>query len=533
MDPGTILAIVSLGLQVIKLADSVIETFDRVQNAPQELRDFRQAVVRLQRHFELLKADSRSSATDFLDENDAHEIQDTLMLCEKLLQDHIELQKKNLVNSVIRGVWTIRNNQNLVRYKDRIEKHYIQILLPCWLNSIGRAPRDPPPPAEHELKTEQMEQMEQINNTPLVPPQQLQNISDKLKELETAGCREDVEKTLRAIDLELRKCRIQGRELGLLGEEHIDPVEDPEHPIQREIKRRDSLEFQPARTTLYLESAPKQHRKLKLESLHIMARDDESRILQYRNKNIGATIHVTHIVPYGSIPWTPDKTSKRVSFLKNHLITVVDPEGYHLYRLDPKYKFEDQEACEKFQSVLRERELSGAFEAVEIKMGKQIVARRQMIRFWHRAGDNGATINTLTFYISSVGRPGDHEELDLAGFEHTATILRPRRLSLGKTESNSVDLRPSNPNSRRLHIKFDTSEEAGKFKAKFEAMHNEIHPAPLSSGSGSTVTESTLAPTPSITSPSPSCLPRLSLDMKSQGEDLGSAFDLYKPQYES
>lgn len=207
-----------------------------------------------------------------------------------------------------------------------------------------------------------------------------------------------------------------------------------------------------------------------------MARDDESRILQYQNDD--CTIHVTHVgtvvhvppredswltrlVPYGSIPWTRNKSSKRVSFLKKHLVTVVDSEGYHIYRLDPKYKFEDREACDRFQSTLREREVCGAFEAVEIKVDGRIVARRQMLRFWRRVERNGTTTNTITFYISSGTSAGEHDEINLAELQSSVTVPRIRRLSwdIGRrVESNSVDLMPSLRGSRQFHIKFETDE---------------------------------------------------------------------------
>ncbi|KAF5573207.1 hypothetical protein FPCIR_14051 [Fusarium pseudocircinatum] len=158
-------------------------------------------------------------------------------------------------------------------------------------------------------------------------------------------------------------------------------------------------------------------------------------------------------VPYGSIPWTRNKSSKRVSFLKKHLVTVVDGEGYHIYRLDPKYKFEDGEACDKFQSTLRERELCGAFEAVEIKVDGRIVARRQMLRFWRRVERDGSSA-------------GEHDEVNLAELQSSVTIPRIRRLSwdIGKrVESNSVDLMPFLRGSRQFHLKFETDQ--GQFSS--------------------------------------------------------------------
>ncbi|ENH73440.1 hypothetical protein FOC1_g10008928 [Fusarium oxysporum f. sp. cubense race 1] len=461
MDPGTILAVVSLVLQVIKLADQVIESFERLKNAPQELRDFRQSAVRLQRHLEALQNDvSYYSSANILHEDDVHEIEETLTLCKELLQQQVTSSKGLVVTTVIRGVWTFRNNQKLVKYKTRIDAHYTQILVPC-------CGRNNPNRSLILCEEEDTTVITETGNNTLidsaqnvspsqyqVAPEHIQQITKKLNKLKTADDKEATEQTLRSIDYELRTC---WTELGLVEEDVDDPIDYP----MPGIKRRSTLSYEDAPTTLELESAPQQHRRLRLRRLHIMARDDESRILQYQNDD--CTIHVTHVVPYGSIPWTRNKSSKRVSFLKKHLVTVVDSEGYHIYRLDPKYKFEDREACDRFQSTLREREVCGAFEAVEIKVDGRIVARRQMLRFWRRVERNGTTTNTITYYISSGTSAGEHDEINLAELQSSVTVPRIRRLSwdIGRrVESNSVDLMPSLRGSRQFHIKFETDEGA-------------------------------------------------------------------------
>lgn len=265
-------------------------------------------------------------------------------------------------------------------------------------------------------------------------------------------------------------------------------------------------------------------------------------------------------MPFGSIPWTPELSSKRVSFLKDHLITVVDGEGYHLYRLHPKYKFHDQDACEKFQSTLRERDFCGAYEPVEIKMGSRslrTVARRQLIRFWHRSGQqNVPTTNTMTFYKSSGSQTGSHEELNLADFEPINMLPRRRSLSgFGKkpAESSLVELYPYNPNSKRLNIKFETPEgrysllilspapsdsvtEAAEFKQRFDSIQRGTYPPPPSIRSESRNTGSSLAPTPSLTtsltSPTSSTAPSITMDIDPYDEanSWGAAFVHFRPQ---
>ncbi|EWZ29819.1 hypothetical protein FOZG_16681 [Fusarium oxysporum Fo47] len=524
MDPGTVLAVVSLVLQVIKLADQVIESFERLKNAPQELRDFRQSAVRLQRHLEALQNDvSYYSLANILHEDDVHEIEETLTLCKELLQQQVTSSKGLVVTTVIRGVWTFRNNQKLVKYKIRIDAHYTQILVPCWLSSLSG--RNNPNRSLILCEEEDTTVITETGNNTLidsaqnasplqyqVAPEHIQQITKKLDKLKTADDKEATEQTLRSIDYELRTC---WTELGLVEEDVDDPIDYP----MPSIKRRSTLSYEDAPTTLELESAPQQHRRLRLRRLHIMARDDESRILQYQNDD--CTIHVTHVVPYGSIPWTRNKSSKRVSFLKKHLVTVVDSEGYHIYRLDPKYKFEDREACDRFQSTLREREVCGAFEAVEIKVDGRIVARRQMLRFWRRVERNGTTTNTITYYISSGTSAGEHDEINLAELQSSVTVPRIRRLSwdIGRrVESNSVDLMPSLRGSRQFHIKFETDEEAKQFKERFSVMQNGGFSQPPSLiGDCSTRAESTLAGTP-VMGPKPdlTAVPIIAFDTGAQ-----------------
>ncbi|PCD26235.1 hypothetical protein AU210_012667 [Fusarium oxysporum f. sp. radicis-cucumerinum] len=516
MDPGTVLAVVSLVLQVITLADQVIESFERLKNAPQELRDFRQSAVRLQRHLEALQNDvSYYSLANILHEDDVHEIEETLTLCKELLQQQVTSSKGLVVTTVIRGVWTFRNNQKLVKYKTRIDAHYTQILVPCWLSSLSG--RNNPNRSLILCEEEDTTVITETGNNTLidsaqnvspsqyqVAPEHIQQITKKLDKLKTADDKEATEQTLRSIDYELRTC---WTELGLVEEDVDDPIDYP----MPSIKRRSTLSYEDAPTTLELESAPQQHRRLRLRRLHIMARDDESRILQYQNDDL----------PYGSIPWTRNKSSKRVSFLKKHLVTVVDSEGYHIYRLDPKYKFDDREACDRFQSTLREREVCGAFEAVEIKVDGRIVARRQMLRFWRRVERNGTTTNTITYYISSGTSAGEHDEINLAELQSSVTVPRIRRLSwdIGRrVESNSVDLMPSLRGSRQFHIKFETDEEAKQFKERFSVMQNGGFSQPPSLiGDCSTRAESTLAGTP-VMGPKPdlTAVPIIAFDTGAQ-----------------
>lgn len=191
-----------------------------------------------------------------------------------------------------------------------------------------------------------------------------------------------------------------------------------------------------------------------------MAKDDDTRILQYQNH--GNTIQVTHIIPYGSIPWTLNKSDKRVSFRRPHAITVVDSEGYHNYHVDPKYEFRHQTASDRFQSVLRERDLCGTFLAIEIKEAGNRVATRQVIRLWQRRRpETSSTIATMTFLMSSAGN-SEHREITLADYGGSAMFHN--RSTGRRKESDTLDIVP------RLSSTGKSQRRMGILQVKFESL---------------------------------------------------------------
>lgn len=149
-----------------------------------------------------------------------------------------------------------------------------------------------------------------------------------------------------------------------------------------------------------------------------------------------------------------------MSFLKAHVITVSDKEGYHNYHIDPKYKFDDLDACRKFQSTLRERDLCGAFDAIEITEASTIVARRQVVRLWQRRRQNELTIVTMTFFPSSI-ESRRHREINLAEYSATTRFHVP--MFKRPSESETVDIVPSVSaprGTKTVRIKFGSAKGA-------------------------------------------------------------------------
>ena len=211
-----------------------------------------------------------------------------------------------------------------------------------------------------------------------------------------------------------------------------------------------------------------------------MAKDKDSRILLYQNHDV--SVQVTQIsiassksvlsfppanhqyaVEFGCIPWTPEKSSTRVSFLNEHVITVIDKDGHHLYHIDPKYYFDDWGSCKRFQETLRERKHLGAFDFVELTHVRETLSRRQVLRFWRRdvTGEKPAVV-TMTFLASTVGNSCGHREYDMANYDPEPTyVFTALELMRRPKESQTVQLSAS------------LACPTGAVKIKFESIQGE------------------------------------------------------------
>jgi hypothetical protein len=132
---GEILAITSLVLQVVAAVDKVILIFDRAQNAPDELRHFRNTLSRLQNNVNLLKVELKILTT--LPQSCLDEIEETLILCKDLFVDYQTDQGSS--SNPLRAIWSPRETSKLEKYQRRIDGHYLHIILPLWLATIRYA----------------------------------------------------------------------------------------------------------------------------------------------------------------------------------------------------------------------------------------------------------------------------------------------------------------------------------------------------------------------------------------------------------
>jgi hypothetical protein len=238
VDPGTILAIVSMIATVVGSVDKVITLFDSVQNAPKEVREFRVSAARLQRHFAALQARLDATRSALLHEDDIEEIEDTLRSCKDLFSEHeAAFSNQGGLSGVRRTTWTVQSSRKLKRYKGKIDTHYQQIILPIWVESLSSqavpvlssdstsltanasssvetqsAERSPPGTDERSKLS---------STTSAVPAEDIELLTQGIARLEATNRnnRDGTEKALLALDKTLQNCWIQ---LGLPVEEIFD-----------------------------------------------------------------------------------------------------------------------------------------------------------------------------------------------------------------------------------------------------------------------------------------------------------------------
>lgn len=448
---GEILAITSLVMQVVASVQKVIEIFEKAQNAPKELEQLRVSLIRMSRHFDMIRAKHESTGSSLIHKDDTDEIFDTLLCCKALFDDYERVRSRD---GVLQAIWGNQKSDMVARYQLRIDRHFTQILLPLWVTASHSA----------AVVDSTVSDAHPIRRNSVVPSQQLDNLSEGLRQLEMVDSRDEIERTLQRLDRTLQTC---WEDLGL-------PVDKTNNIILPQVIRRRSS-FTIAPTTLQLKSAPEKHRRIRLQRVHVMAKDASSRILLYENKD--SSIQVTQIIPFGYIPWTPSQKSTRVSFLKTFVVTIKDADGHHIYHIDPQYHFKTLDACNKFQETFRERKHMSAFDFVKLSHKGDTISRRQVLRFWKRDKGRRDPIITMTFLATSIGDGCNHEEFDTSMFTPTAhfatTLLNPLR---NRSETDVVELRPNLAHAgENVRIKFESVQEARDFKIYFESTYR---PAP-------------------------------------------------------
>jgi hypothetical protein len=127
---GDILAITSLVMQVVASVQTVIDIFEKAQNAPKELEQLRVSLIRMSRHFDMIRAKHESTGSSLIHKDDTDEIFDTLLCCKALFDEYEKVRSRN---GVLQAIWGNQQSDMVARYQLRIDRHFTQILVPLWI----------------------------------------------------------------------------------------------------------------------------------------------------------------------------------------------------------------------------------------------------------------------------------------------------------------------------------------------------------------------------------------------------------------
>lgn len=136
-----------------------------------------------------------------------------------------------------------------------------------------------------------------------------------------------------------------------------------------------------------------------------------------------------------------EKGSRRVSFLAEHDISVLDHDALHSYRVDPKYYFNDEAQSVHFQTIVRNMKLLHTFPAVEITSDTKPLSLGQVLKIWQFSEVSDQNAPSLTFFRSDIA---SHMEPDLNAFD-----CRQKRL-----QKTSVELVSRMKGGQKFCFKF-------------------------------------------------------------------------------
>ncbi|KAK3336287.1 hypothetical protein B0T19DRAFT_35111 [Cercophora scortea] len=489
-----VLATVNLICRVLAAADLVIGLFDRFQNAPRHIREFRGLIVRLSEDFASLREDDEQEGSIHFSAADQQQINETLELCRTFFEKYKEtLTSQGIFGGVRRAFWPLTNGDKLDGYRDRIYKIYNYIVIPVMLRLIrtrqtgsivslpGRlsgAVHESAALASRNLVREDslcISPTEITASTSAILDSQAWLPSDPLgmapqagatKSKSTAGTKMPKQELQVMIDQRIRSYRM------VLGKPvtEMDLMADNPAGI-------DDEEFEDVKTVLCLDGgdkALKKHRELQLEELHIVAGDDDTLVFHFRCRD--RSIRVKHLVPTKAIPYVTAVSSLEVSFLASHSITVIDQDGPHLYRItDPRYQFETLRARKRFQQLARDKKLLGEFEAADISVGGRRLAVAEVLQLWRQPGPRPAA--TMTFRgipaaggRSVVGGSGAHVEWHIEDFQSSLDVAKTGK----KARVVRLCALYQQPNlGAGVSIRFSNENDVPKFKRLFESHYPE------------------------------------------------------------
>ncbi|KAK3322865.1 hypothetical protein B0H66DRAFT_602289 [Apodospora peruviana] len=179
--------------------------------------------------------------------------------------------------------------------------------------------------------------------------------------------------------------------------------------------------------TLYLQASDGTNvvGPLEVKYLHVLERDESTRLIHYERKTANRHLVVTHRIPRSCLRFEDDKLDDlRVCFLDAHPITVVQSgKGHEVYFLHAKYEFGSVEQREEFIFRMLERKLLGRFYAEEIRYRNQLHAQDKVIRLWRKTEESRTGQPRVATKLTFLAREEKQWEWDLDRFTRFLEVL--------------------------------------------------------------------------------------------------------------
>ncbi|KAK0732101.1 hypothetical protein B0H67DRAFT_679596 [Lasiosphaeris hirsuta] len=365
-----VLGLISSALQAIAAVDRAVVLFDRLQNAPKQMRLVRILLGQIDHDLNALReSDNNSTGIVGHDQEGAggnsnrhpwnqqipaatvEEINNALAECRSFLDRYSE--RFSSKGTMRRIFWSALKAAELESIRGRIAEIYPLIITPLTMRLL--LARMPAP-------------VHRGQDAPLV------------LELEAAQAGAVLDMAppsyRRAVAVEAGGIPVSISEGAARPYEARETAQELEAVLT--VKLRDILEtdaitevdadlrnLRGATLILQGDDVPPEYRTLVLDELQVAARDEETTMLRFSCS--GGTIRVKHLVPFSTPPCLSAVGSPDVYFRATHPITLLRADGHLLLHVaQPRYHFADAATRRKFQELVRARTLVDEVEGVEV-----------------------------------------------------------------------------------------------------------------------------------------------------------------------
>ncbi|KAK0715319.1 hypothetical protein B0H67DRAFT_645087 [Lasiosphaeris hirsuta] len=344
-----VFGLISFALGALAAADRAVVLFDRLQNAPKQMRLVWILLDQIKEDLNTLReSNNDDSGGPRISPATFKEIKDALTECEVFLDRYSERFSSRV--TLRRVFWSAIKAAELEGIRSRIAYIYPQIITPLNMRVLISMM---PAPATGE------------QNSPMLPAQVAQAgvVGDTAPSpYGIAATADGVQALVRDSDVRQDGVRQAEEELKAALSIKLRDILETNATIEMD----DDLKIlQRATLTLQGDDIPLEYQTLKLDGLEVAARDEKTIMLRFSCN--GGSIRIKHLVPFSTPPCLSAVESPDVYFRATHSITLLLDDGHLLLHVaTPRYHFNDFRVRRKFQELVRARKLVAEIESVEV-----------------------------------------------------------------------------------------------------------------------------------------------------------------------